>query len=50
MIRVIYGIGFVIISPVTIPLGFILGFIKGRYIAGTTTYDWYKRLNQINKK
>ena len=48
--RVLYGLLYVLLSPITVPLGFIWQFIKGRYRAGTMTYDWSKRMKQIYKK
>lgn len=48
--RVLYGLLFVILSPITVPLGYIWKFVKGRYESGTQTYDWNKRMKQINKK
>ena len=48
--RVLYGLLFVILSPITVPLGYVWGWIRGRYRYGTETYDWNKRIKQINKK
>ena len=50
IMRVLYGLLFVVLSPITVPLGYIWKFVKGRYESGTQTYDWNKRMKQINKK
>ena len=48
--RVLYGLAFVVMRPITIPLGYIWRFVKEQYRDGTITYDWIKRMNKLEKE
>ena len=48
--RVLWGLGFVILRPIVIPLGYIGRFVRNQYNDGVRTYDIMKRLKKIKTR